>query len=123
MRRREDASRSAGRTDSTSPADSALEEDRRELPDRPDLNRLRRQARARRTSFVIADRLSTVLAADRILVLDRGRLVDSGAHEELLERGGLDKTLYERQFRAGGPSQGGVGPQAGVGGGFCLPRE
>jgi len=101
VRRREDASRSAGRTDSTSPADPALEEDRRELPDRPDLNRLRRQARARRTSFVIAHRLSTVLAADRILVLDRGRLVDSGAHEELLERGGLDKTLYERQFRAG----------------------
>jgi len=56
---------------------------------------------AGRTSFVIAHRLSTVLAADRILVLDRGRLVDSGAHEELLERGGLYKTLYERQFRAG----------------------
>ncbi|MDQ6876905.1 MAG: ABC transporter ATP-binding protein/permease [Candidatus Dormibacteraeota bacterium] len=52
-----------------------------------------------RTSFVIAHRLSTVLAADRILVLDRGRLVDSGTHEELLERGGLYKTLYDRQFR------------------------
>jgi len=56
---------------------------------------------ARRTSFVIAHRLSTVLAADRILVLDRGRLVGSGTHEELLEQGGIYKTLYERQFRTG----------------------
>jgi len=40
---------------------------------------------AGRTSFVIAHRLSTVLAADRILVLDRGRLVGSGTHEESLE--------------------------------------
>jgi ATP-binding cassette, subfamily B, bacterial len=56
---------------------------------------------AGRTSFVIAHRLSTVLAADRILVLDRGRLVGSGTHEELLEQGGIYKTLYERQFRTG----------------------
>ena len=54
---------------------------------------------ADRTSFVIAHRLSTVLAADKILVLDRGRLVDAGTHEELLARGGLYKTLYDRQFR------------------------
>ena len=51
------------------------------------------------TSFVIAHRLSTVLAADKILVMDRGRLVDAGTHEELLERGGLYRTLYDRQFR------------------------
>ncbi len=43
---------------------------------------------AGRTSFVIAHRLSTVLAADRIIVLDRGRLVGSGNHEELLDRWG-----------------------------------
>jgi len=52
-----------------------------------------------RSSVVIAHRLSTILAADRILVLDRGRLVDHGTHAELLERGGLYVTLYERQFR------------------------
>jgi ATP-binding cassette subfamily B protein len=53
-----------------------------------------------RTSIVIAHRLSTILAADQILVLDQGRLVDSGTHTELLARGGLYATLYERQFRS-----------------------
>jgi ATP-binding cassette subfamily B protein len=52
-----------------------------------------------RTSIVIAHRLSTILAADQILVLDAGRLVDAGTHTELLARGGLYATLYERQFR------------------------
>ena len=52
-----------------------------------------------RTSIVIAHRLSTILAADQILVLDQGRLVDAGSHTELLARGGLYATLYERQFR------------------------
>jgi ATP-binding cassette subfamily B protein len=54
---------------------------------------------AGRTSVVIAHRLSTILAADLILVLDRGRLVEQGTHAELLERSGLYATLYEHQFR------------------------
>jgi len=54
-----------------------------------------------RTSLVIAHRLSTILAADTILVLERGRLVEQGTHAELLARGGLYATLYETQFRHG----------------------
>jgi len=54
---------------------------------------------AGRTSFVIAHRLSTVLAADRILVLDEGRIVEQGSHEELVASGGLYAGLYETQFR------------------------
>lgn len=52
-----------------------------------------------RTSLVIAHRLSTVVGADRILVMDDGRLVDQGTHEELLAHGGLYATLFETQFR------------------------
>jgi len=53
-----------------------------------------------RTSLVIAHRLSTVMGADRILVIEGGRLVEQGRHAELLEQGGLYRTLYETQFRA-----------------------
>jgi ATP-binding cassette subfamily B protein len=53
----------------------------------------------RRTSLVIAHRLSTILAADKILVMDKGRLVESGTHETLLATGGLYASLYETQFR------------------------
>ncbi len=55
---------------------------------------------AGRTSFVIAHRLSTVLAADRIFVLDRGRLVEEGRHQELLAREGLYSDLFRTQFSA-----------------------
>ncbi|NCO38125.1 MAG: hypothetical protein COZ06_18660 [Armatimonadetes bacterium CG_4_10_14_3_um_filter_66_18] len=51
-----------------------------------------------RTSLVIAHRLSTVLSADRILVLDKGCLVESGRHAELLAEGGLYARLYTQQF-------------------------
>ncbi|MEE4252634.1 MAG: ATP-binding cassette domain-containing protein, partial [Desulfuromusa sp.] len=51
-----------------------------------------------RTTFVIAHRLSTVMHADRILVLDKGEIVQSGSHEELLHQGGLYKRLYDTQF-------------------------
>ncbi|WP_235885988.1 ABC transporter ATP-binding protein [Paenibacillus cymbidii] len=53
-----------------------------------------------RTTLVIAHRLSTVLAADNIVVLDQGRIVAQGTHAELLAAGGLYATLYETQFAA-----------------------
>ena len=53
---------------------------------------------AGRTSIVIAHRLSTVRMLDRILVFDRGRVVEEGTHEELVRRdGGTYRRLFERQ--------------------------
>ena len=52
-----------------------------------------------RTSLVIAHRLSTVREADIILVLDHGRIVESGRHDELLAEGGLYAELYRIQFQ------------------------
>jgi ATP-binding cassette subfamily B protein len=53
-----------------------------------------------RTSLVIAHRLSTVREADQILVVEDGRVVERGRHDELLDRGGLYTDLYRRQFAA-----------------------
>ena len=51
-----------------------------------------------RTSLVIAHRLSTVRAADQILVVDDGRIVERGTHDTLLDAGGLYADLYRTQL-------------------------
>ena len=58
------------------------------------------------TSLVIAHRLSTVLSADRILVMRRGRVVEEGSHFEMLAQDGLYARLYNRQFLIQDPIRG-----------------
>jgi len=60
-------------------------------------------ALAGRTSLVIAHRLSTIRSADQILVLEQGRIVQRGRHQELLESGGLYSELYRTQFAEPAP--------------------
>jgi ATP-binding cassette subfamily B protein len=64
------------------------------------VQRALKTALAGRTSLVIAHRLSTIREADQILVVDDGRIVEAGRHEELLDRGGLYAELYRTQFAA-----------------------
>jgi len=61
--------------------------------------------RAGRTVFVIAHRLSTVRAADQILVVDEGAIVERGTHDELLARGGRYRDLHDAQLGAGTPAR------------------
>jgi subfamily B ATP-binding cassette protein MsbA len=65
-----------------------------------------------RTTLVIAHRLSTVLDADLIYVLDHGRVIESGTHGELLARGGAYRRLYTLQFAEEEPVLAQPGPRA-----------
>lgn len=71
-----------------------------------------------RTAFVIAHRLSTIKRADRIVVIDKGRIVEEGRHDELLAKNGVYKRLYESQFRREGGISGLSTPTTETGAGF-----
>ena len=58
-----------------------------------------RTLRRGRTTFVIAHRLSTIQSADQILVLEAGEIVERGTHDQLLERNGRYRQLYDKQYR------------------------
>lgn len=75
-------------------ATSALDTESEEVVQRA-LDTLRKG----RTSFVIAHRLSTIVDADQIIVLENGRVVESGSHSELLAAGGLYKRMVDKQMR------------------------
>ncbi|MCD6456286.1 MAG: hypothetical protein J7K81_05815, partial [Methanophagales archaeon] len=55
-----------------------------------------------RTTFIIAHRLSTIRNCKRIMVIDKGKIIEQGTHEKLLARDGLYKKLYNMQFRNSG---------------------
>ncbi len=77
------------------------------------LQRALRRLLQGRTSFVIAHRLSTVRGADRIVVLDGGRIVEEGRHQELMARDGLYARLYRLAYQQPVPVLGGDGRQSG----------
>src|SRR6202012_5181313 len=77
--------------EATSALDSHTERDIQDALDRVSENR---------TTLVIAHRLSTVIAADEILVLDQGEIVERGTHAQLLARGGLYASMWNRQREA-----------------------
>ncbi|MNE93618.1 Multidrug resistance ABC transporter ATP-binding/permease protein BmrA [compost metagenome] len=54
-----------------------------------------------RTTLIVAHRLSTVKKADMICVVSKGKIVETGTHDELLQRGGMYKTLVDRQLFQG----------------------
>jgi ATP-binding cassette subfamily B protein len=62
------------------------------------------QNRERRTSFVIAQRISTVLKADKILVLEDGQIAAEGTHRELMKTSPIYREIYESQLGNGGPA-------------------
>ena len=70
-----------------------------------------------RTVFVIAHRLSTIQRADRILVIDQGRIVETGTHAELVNRPGLYQKLHRLQFRLAESSS--IGALSGLPGAFA----
>ncbi len=67
-----------------------------------------------RTSFVIAHRLSTIKRADRILVIEAGRIAEMGTHSELLRHRGHYYELYTKQFRRDLESEYGLGKLTGL---------
>ena len=73
--------------------------------------------RGERTTFVVAQRISTVLDADTILVLDKGRIVAEGTHRELMTTSPIYREIYDSQLgngladdEANAPAEGGVAP-------------
>ncbi|MEW8977840.1 MAG: ATP-binding cassette domain-containing protein [Symbiobacterium sp.] len=78
-----------------------------------------RQVRAGKTTVIISHRLSTVLNCDRIYVLEKGRNIESGIHQELMERRGVYHRIFRWQAHEAGVARAGFGGAAGaaVGGG------